>query len=103
MQRKSDRSRPPNDVNLIKASLEQIRFKVTCSDANYKAMDSALKRYVDQVRVAGAGTVSFFYYSAHGVANSETQINYLIPIDVTDTAANVSIRARLADLHGRSA
>ena len=65
-----------------------------------KARRAFLARIEDPQR---AGTVSFFYYSAHGVANSETQINYLIPIDVTDTAANVSIRARLADLPGRSA
>jgi uncharacterized caspase-like protein len=34
------------------------------------------------------GALSFFYYSGHGVANSDTQINYLIPIDVTDTDDN---------------
>ena len=28
--------------------------------------------------------LSFFYYSGHGVANPETQINYLIPVDVSD-------------------
>ena len=54
-------------------------------DAGYKAMDSALKRYVTEVRRAGRGSMSFFYYSGHGVANPETQINYLIPVDVTDT------------------
>jgi formylglycine-generating enzyme required for sulfatase activity len=80
---------PHNDVDLIKTSLERIGFKVTVlKDANYKAMDSALKRYVDEVRLAGPGALSFFYYSGHGVANSETQINYLIPIDVTDTDDN---------------
>jgi Caspase domain len=46
-------------------------------DANYKAMDSTLKR-------AGRNALSFFYYSGHGVSNPETQINYLIPVDVTD-------------------
>ena len=46
-------------------------------DANYKAMDSTLKR-------AGHDALSFFYYSGHGVSNPETQINYLIPVDVTD-------------------
>src|SRR5262245_5144350 len=80
---------PHNDVNLIKASLEQIGFKVTVlKDANYKTMDSALKRYVTEVRRAGREALSFFYYSGHGVANSDTQINYLIPIDVTDTDDN---------------
>jgi hypothetical protein len=47
-------------------------------------MDSALKRYVTEVRRAGQGTISFFYYSGHGVVNPETQINYLIPIDIAD-------------------
>jgi len=80
---------PHNDVNLIETSLKQIGFKVTVlKDAGYKAMDSALKRYVDEVRRAGRGALSFFYYSGHGVANSDTQINYLIPIDVTDTDDN---------------
>src|SRR5215475_16054028 len=76
---------PHNDVNLIEASLKQLGFKVTVlKDANYKAMDSALKRHVTEVRRAGRETISFFYYSGHGVANPETQINYLIPIDVAD-------------------
>ena len=76
---------PHNDVNLIEASLKQLGFKVTVlKDANYKVMDSALKRYVTEVRRAGRNALSFFYYSGHGVANPETQINYLIPVDVTD-------------------
>jgi len=76
---------PHNDVNLIEASLKQLGFKVTVlKDANYKAMDSALKRYVTEVRRAGRNALSFFYYSGHGVANPETQINYLIPVDVVD-------------------
>ena len=48
-------------------------------------MDSGLKKYVTELRRAGPATISFFYYSGHGVANPETQINYLIPIDVADT------------------
>src|SRR5262244_1905184 len=76
---------PHNDVNLLEASLKQLGFKVTVlKDANYKAMDSAFKRYATEVRRAGRNTLSFFYYSGHGVANPETQINYLIPIDVSD-------------------
>ena len=61
---------PHNDVSLIEASLKQLGFKVTVlKDANYKAMDSALKRYVTEVRRAGRNTLSLFYYSDHGVAN----------------------------------
>ena len=43
-----------------------------------------MKRYVTEVRRAGPNTLSFFYHSGHGVANPETQINYLIPVDVAD-------------------
>jgi uncharacterized caspase-like protein len=76
---------PLNDVALIDASLKQLGFKVTVlKHANFKVMDSALKRYVTEVRRAGQGTISFFYYSGHGVVNPETQINYLIPIDIAD-------------------
>jgi uncharacterized caspase-like protein len=76
---------PHNDVTLVEASLKRLGFKVTVlKDANYKSMDTALKRYVTEVRRAGAGAVSFFYYSGHGVANPETQINYLIPVDVAE-------------------
>ena len=76
---------PHNDVMLIEASLKRLGFKVTVlRDASYKTMDTALKRYVAEVRHAGPGAISFFYYSGHGVANPETQINYLIPVDVAD-------------------
>jgi Caspase domain len=42
-------------------------------NAGYKAMDSALKRYVTDVRRAGRNALSFFYYSGHGVANPDEQ------------------------------
>src|SRR5262245_21639948 len=76
---------PHKDVDLIGASLTRLGFTVTTlKDASYKAMDIALKRYVIEVRRAGRNALSFLYYSGHGVANPETQINYLIPIDVSD-------------------
>src|SRR5262245_5747321 len=77
---------PHDDVELVAAALKRVGFKVTLiKDASYKEMDIALKRYVTEVRRAGRGALSFFYYSGHGVANPETQVNYLIPIDVVDT------------------
>src|SRR5262245_64475619 len=72
---------PRSDAALVERSLKQLGFRVTVlKDASYKAMDSALKRYVTEVRRAGRNALSFFYYSGHGVANPETQINYLIPV-----------------------
>jgi formylglycine-generating enzyme required for sulfatase activity/uncharacterized caspase-like protein len=76
---------PRNDIALVGAALKQLGFKVTAlENADYRMMDTAIKRYVAEVRNAGRGAISFFYYSGHGVANPDTQINYLIPVDVSD-------------------
>ena len=52
-------------------------------DADYKAVDTAIKRHIQAVRREGEGTISFVYYSGHGAADPDTKINYLIPVDVT--------------------
>ena len=76
---------PRNDVFLVGEALKDLGFNVTIlRDADYRSMDTAIKRYVSDVRNAGKGAISFFYYSGHGVANPETQINYLIPVDLPD-------------------
>ncbi len=80
---------PHQDVALIEASLKKLGFTVTVlRDADYRAMDIALKRYVRELRGAGPGALGFFYYSGHGAANAETQINYLIPTDVASAEDN---------------
>jgi uncharacterized caspase-like protein len=74
---------PKQDVALIEASPKKLGFAVTVlADADYRAMDVALKRYARELRTAGPGALGFFYYSGHGAANAETQVNYLIPVDV---------------------
>src|SRR5262249_15362288 len=76
---------PHDDVALVGAALKQLGFQVTIlPDADYRAMDVAIKRFVTEVRSKGKGAISFFYYSGHGAANPETQINYLIPVDIAD-------------------
>jgi len=76
---------PHDDVTLVGAALKQLGFQVTVlKDADYRAMDVAIKRFVTDVRAKGKGAISFFYYSGHGAANPDTQINYLIPVDVAD-------------------
>jgi len=47
-------------------------------------MNIALKHYVTELGRAGRNALRFFYYSGHGVANPETQIKQLIPVDVID-------------------
>lgn len=76
---------PHYDVALVGAALAKLGFKVTTlKDADYRTMDSAIKRHVAEIRGAGKGALSFFYYSGHGVANPDTQVNYLIPVDVAE-------------------
>src|SRR5262245_3133699 len=69
---------PHNDIALVGAALEKVGFKVTrIKDAGYKAIDTALKRHIQEVRRAGQDTISLVYYSGHGAADPDTQINYL--------------------------
>jgi len=76
---------PRSDIETMGAALEKLGFTVTkLADAGKEQMDTAIRRYVDQVRRAGPGAVSFFYYSGHGGVNPDTNVNYLIPVDVTD-------------------
>src|SRR5262245_59135643 len=71
-------------------------------DAGYKSIDTALKRHIQAVRSAGPGTLSFFYYSGHGAANPDTDINYLIPVDVKAVDDDIWINAfELRDIVGK--
>jgi len=76
---------PHNDIILIGAALEKLNFKVTLvRDADYRSTNAAIKRHIAALRREAQGAISVFYYSGHGAANSETKVNYLIPVDVTD-------------------
>ena len=76
---------PHNDVALLEAALTKLRFRVkVIKDAGYADMDTAIKRHIADVAAAGAGAVSLFYYSGHGAANPDTQLNYLIPTDMPE-------------------
>src|SRR5262245_12537913 len=67
---------PYNDVALLASALDRLGFKITTiKDAGYKALETAFKAYIQQVRRAGKDTVSFFYYSGHGASDPETRIN----------------------------
>ena len=80
---------PLVDIELVAGALGQLGFKITkLGNATKAQMDEAIRRYVDQVRRAGPNTVSFFYYSGHGVLNPDTNVNYLIPIDLESAATD---------------
>jgi hypothetical protein len=76
---------PHNDIALIGAALASLNFKVTeVKDADYRTMDTAIKRHAQAVRREGEGAISFLYYSGHGAADPDTKINYLIPVDAAN-------------------
>jgi hypothetical protein len=45
------------------------------SKSGSNARDSAREFISHEVRSKGKGAISFFYYSGHGAANPDTQIN----------------------------
>src|SRR5262245_38643411 len=76
---------PHNDIELIGGTLERLGFKTTLvKDADYRSIDAAIKRHVQSVRREGQGAISFVYYSGHGAADPDTQINYLIPVELAN-------------------
>jgi uncharacterized caspase-like protein len=84
---------PYNDVRLVSNALKRLGFDVTeVRDANYRDMDTAVKKYIAKVKQAGEGAISFVYYSGHGAANTETRINYLIPVDVESADDNSLVK-----------
>ena len=51
---------PHEDVALIGAALKRLGFEVTIlKDADYRAMDVAIKRFITDVRTKGKGAISF--------------------------------------------
>src|SRR5262249_895632 len=69
-------------IGLVSAALGKLGFKGKgIKDAGYKAIDTALKRHIQQGRGAGKDNLSFVYYSGHGAADPDTQIKYLILVD----------------------
>src|ERR1700730_1035617 len=76
---------PHNDITLIDEALQKLGFKTTLvKDAGYKEIDTAIKRHIQSVRREGQGAVGLVYYSGHGAADPDTNLNYLIPVDVAN-------------------
>jgi len=74
---------PHHDIAMIGAELRKVGFTVNeVRDAGYRELETALRRHIQLVRRAGPGALGFLYYSGHGAVEPETQINYLIPVDV---------------------
>ena len=68
---------PYNDVAIVGASLLAQGFEVF----------QGVRELVRRLNAAAAGSIGFFYYSGHGAADKDTNINYLIPVDAREPGA----------------
>jgi hypothetical protein len=77
---------PHNDIALVGEALAKQGFEVlpTIKDARRSAILSAVRELARRLNAAGAGAIGFLYYSGHGAAEKDTNVNYLIPIDARD-------------------
>jgi len=98
---------PHNDIALIATVLEKLSFRtILVKDADYRAIDMAIKRHIWNVRRDGQGAIGFVYYSGHGAADPETKINYLIPVDVGNAddedlwTGSINLDRMVEQLHG---
>jgi formylglycine-generating enzyme required for sulfatase activity len=77
---------PHNDVEIVGAALKSIGFEILqpVKDARRAATLSAVRQFAARLRAAGPGAMGFVYYSGHGAAETDTNTNYLIPIDAPE-------------------
>jgi uncharacterized caspase-like protein len=81
---------PKRDIDLIESALLGIGFPkeniVKQVDLNAAALRSVASSYMERVKAAGAGTISFFYYSGHGASapsgTPNAGMNYILPYDL---------------------
>jgi Caspase domain len=81
---------PKRDFDLIESALVRIGFPqeniVKAVDLSASGLRSAASSYVERVKAAGAGAISFFYYSGHGASapqgSPNAGMNYILPSDL---------------------
>jgi len=80
---------PYNDVAIVGASLRAQGFEVLppIRDGSRSAVFQGVRELVRRLNAAAAGSIGFFYYSGHGAADKDTNINYLIPVDAREPGA----------------
>jgi hypothetical protein len=77
---------PHNDIALVGEALANQGFEVLppIKDARRGTMLGGVRELVRRLNAAGAGAIGLIYYSGHGAAEKDTNINYLIPIDAKE-------------------
>src|SRR5262245_53284538 len=74
---------PHQDIALVGAALAKQGFELLppLQDATRTQILGAVRELVRRLNGAGPNAVGFIYYSGHGAADKDTNVNYLIPVD----------------------
>jgi formylglycine-generating enzyme required for sulfatase activity len=77
---------PHKDIALVGEALSKQGFEVLppLKDARRSGILGGVRELVRRLNAAGSGAVGFIYYSGHGAAEKDTNINYLIPVDAKE-------------------
>lgn len=77
---------PHNDIAVVGQALSKQGFELLppIKDARRSVMLAGVRDLVRRLNAAGSGAVGFIYYSGHGAAEKDTNINYLIPVDAKE-------------------
>ncbi len=77
---------PHNDIEIVAKALAGQGFEILppVRDARRSTILGAVRDLAGRLRAAGPGAVGFLYYSGHGAAEKDTNVNYLIPVDAQD-------------------
>jgi uncharacterized caspase-like protein len=81
---------PHNDIKVVGDALSKRGFTLlpVVKDARRSAILGAVRELARRLGAAGTGAVGFLYYSGHGAAESDTNINYLIPVDAREPGSS---------------
>jgi hypothetical protein len=77
---------PHNDIALVAGALQKQGYIVLppVRDARRSTILVAVRELVAKLNSARPGAIGFVYYSGHGAAEKDTNINYLIPVDAQE-------------------
>src|SRR5262245_37679492 len=77
---------PHNDIAMVGEALAKQGFEVLppIKDARRSAILGGVRDLVRKLNAGSAGGIGFLYYSGHGAAEKDTNINYLIPVDARE-------------------
>src|SRR5262245_32634998 len=77
---------PHNDIAVVGEALAKQGFEVLplIKDARRSTILGGVRELARKLNTAGPGAIGFLYYSGHGAAEKDTNINYLIPVDAKE-------------------